>query len=506
MANDRKLLDLTGITKRYGPSLALDGVDFDLVPGEIHVLFGENGAGKSTLINVITGNVQPDAGGYQLAGETIEGMTPQGARLSGIAAVFQEFSLIPDLTVEQNLFLGRERKVRGFLKHAAMREEARAFVDGLGFDIPLNRLVEDLPRAQRQMVEIAKALFDKAGIMILDEPTASLTDTDADKLFRLLAGLKAQGVGIVYVSHRMREIRQLADRVTVLRGGRKVATVAGSGVTEAQLVEMMVGRPVGDLYPKIAHAPGKIMLEVAGLSNADGRVRDVSLKVRAGEIVGLAGLVGCGKGEVGRLVFGLDTISGGRVFIHGNGTKVSSPAAMLRNGVCYFPADRGTDGLAPNRPIRENASAAALDLAEIAGGGWLRRNVEAAKVRKVLEKLRVRPLLPEQTVLQFSGGNRQKVMLARGLMRDIKIFLFDEPTVGIDVGAKAEIYELLRDLTEGGAAILLVSSELPEILNLSNRIYVMHEGEIVAHLEGNRRTEAEVLSGFFGKQGADAAA
>lgn len=500
MANDQKLLDLKGVTKFYGPAAALDDVDFDLESGEIHVLFGENGAGKSTLINVITGNVWPTAGSYRLADEPVSGMTPQEARQSGIAAVFQEFSLIPDLSVEENLFLGRERKSAGVLKQAEMRKEALAFIAKLGFDVPVDARVEDLSRAQRQMVEIAKALFGEARVLILDEPTASLTDSDADMLFGLLKTLKAQGVGIIYVSHRMREIRLLADRITVLRGGKKIATVPGSGVTEAQLVEMMVGRPVSDLYPRIPHAPGRTMLELVNLSSADGRVRDVSLRVAAGEIVGLAGLVGCGKGEVGRLVFGLDVIAGGEVRIEGEAVSGNTPAAMLRRGVCYFPADRGTDGLAPNRPIRENASAAALDLREIASRGWLNLRAEAAKVARVLEKLGVRPLAPEQTVVQFSGGNRQKVMLARGLMRDIRVFLFDEPTVGIDVGAKAEIYELMRNLVADGAAILLASSELPEILNLSNRVYVMHEGEVVAHLEGERRTEAEVLNAFFGKQ------
>ncbi|MEO4042200.1 sugar ABC transporter ATP-binding protein [Hoeflea sp. CAU 1731] len=500
MADAPKLLDMTSITKRYGPSLALDQVDFDLRAGEIHVLFGENGAGKSTLINVITGNVKPEAGKYILEGAPISDMTPQQARNLGISAVFQEFSLIPDLSVEENLFLGREKSRSGFLNKAVMHREAQDFVKKLGFEIPLEHQVSDLPRAQRQMVEIAKALFGKARILILDEPTASLTDADADILFDLLADVKAEGIGIIYVSHRMREIRMLADRVTVLRGGKKVATVDGTDITEDQLVEMMVGRHVGELYPKITHQPDKVMLDIQHLSSADGNVRDVSLNVRSGEIVGLAGLVGCGKGEVGRLVFGLDEIASGRVSIDGSEVTVKSPRSMLRKGVCYFPADRGTDGLAFNRPIRENASAAALDLKSIGGSGWLHRSSEASKVRTVLEKLHVRPLLPEQLVVQFSGGNRQKVMLARGLMRDLKIFLFDEPTVGIDVGAKVEIYELLRDLAQGGAAILLVSSELPEILNLSNRIYVMHDGEVVRHLEGKTRTESEVLKSFFGRE------
>jgi len=500
MADGGHLLRLTGVRKRFGGSLALDGVDFDLRSGEVHVLFGENGAGKTTLINVITGNVSPDAGRYRLASAEVARMTPKLARDSGIAAVFQEFSLVPDLSVADNLFLGREDNRLTLMKRRAMREAAAAFMTRLGFGIPVGAIVGRLSRAERQMVEIAKALMNAdARILIFDEPTASLTDADAEKLFAIIRDLKARDIGIVYVSHRMREIRRLADRITVLRGGRLVATVPAGGVTEAQLVELMVGRPISDLYPAIRHRPADVRLGIERLSSKDGRVRDVSLTVRAGEVVGLAGLVGCGKGEVGRLIFGLDALAGGRIVVDDKPMPRPVPRAMLRAGVCYFPADRGRDGLALNRPVRENVSAAALDLRAIGGGGWLRLGNERQRVRSVLQRLSVRSLEPEQSVVQFSGGNRQKVMLARGLMRNIRVFLFDEPTVGIDVGAKAEIYALLRDLTEGGAAVLLVSSELPEVLYLANRIYVMHEGAIIDELAGEERTEAAILSCFFGK-------
>ena len=500
MTERAHLLELTGVRKRFAGSVALDDVNFDLRPGEVHVLFGENGAGKSTLINIITGSVSPDAGEYRLAGAVVSRMTPRLARDSGLASVFQEFSLAPDLNVAENLFLGREPNRRTFLNARAMRRVAGEFLASLRFNVPAEALVARLSRAERQMVEIAKALMDpKARIMIFDEPTASLTDADAEKLFAVIADLKRRGVGVIYVSHRMREIRRLADRITVLRGGRLVATVSADGVTESQLVELMVGRPIGDLYPTIGHRPAEVRLAVEGLSSKDGRVREVSLTVRAGEVVGLAGLVGCGKGEVGRLVFGLDAIAGGRVIVNGRPVARPAPRAMLRAGVCYFPADRGRDGLAFNRPVRENASAAALDLQAIGGAGLLRLREEARRVQSVLQRLSVRPLAPEQLVVQFSGGNRQKIMLARGLIRDIRVYLFDEPTVGIDIGAKAEIYTLVRDLTESGAAVLLSSSELPELLYLANRIYVMHEGSVVDELAGENKTEAAILSCFFGK-------
>src|ERR1700722_7925546 len=339
MTERAHLLELTGVRKRFAGSVALDDVNFDLRPGEVHVLFGENGAGKSTLINIITGSVSSDAGEYRLPG-------------GGLASVFQEFSLAPDLNVAENLFLGREPNRRTFLNARAMRRVAGEFLASLRFNVPAEALVARLSRAERQMVEIAKALMDpKARIMIFDEPTASLTDADAEKLFAVIADLKRRGVGVIYVSHRMREIRRLADRITVLRGGRLVATVSADGVTESQLVELMVGRPIGDLYPTIGHRPAEVRLAVEGLSSKDGRVREASLTVRAGEVVGLAGLVGCGKGEVGRLVFGLDAIAGGRVIVNGRPVARPAPRAMLRAGVCYFPADRGRDGLAFNRPV-----------------------------------------------------------------------------------------------------------------------------------------------------------
>jgi ribose transport system ATP-binding protein len=492
------LLVLSGVTKRYGAFRALDGVDFDLQPGEVHVLFGENGAGKSTLINVITGNVAFGEGTYSVQGRPAAGLSPQTLRAAGIAAVFQEFSVLPDLTVEENLFLGREMRHGPFVDRTAMRRRSAELFAELGFDIPVSTLVGSLSRPEQQMVEIAKALMFDAPILILDEPTASLTDTDADRLFAVVARLKARGVGIIYVSHRMREIRLLADRITVLRNGRRIATIAASGVTEAALVEMMAGRPSGELYPAIRHTPAAERLRIENLATPDGLVRTVSLSVHAGEIVGLAGLVGCGKSEIGRAVFGLLPIAAGSITVDGQVVAAPHPRAMLRRGVCYLPADRGTEGLALNRPVRENVTMAALDTSTLGGGGLLRLRAEKGVAARLLERLSVRPPSPEPPVLNLSGGNRQKVMLTRGLVRPTDVFLFDEPTVGIDVGAKAEVYALMRDLTEAGAAVLLVSSDLPEILHLSHRIYVMHQGVIVRELAGAERTEEAILSCFFG--------
>jgi len=492
------LLEMRGISKRFPGVLALDRVDFDLRPGEVHVLFGENGAGKSTLINIIAGTFGPDArGSYRYDGEEIRHLTPHQARLKGISPVFQEFSLVPDLTVEENLFLGREIARLGFLRDGPMRKRAAEVVSELGFDLNPRAKVRELSRAHQQMVEIAKALLADVRLLILDEPTASLTENETYKLFDLIAKLKKQNVGIIYVSHRMREIKQLADRVTVLRDGKLIKTLDAEGVTETELVELMTGRKIDVLFPKIAHTPGETLLKVSGLTTGDHAVEDVSFYARAGEITGVAGLVGCGKSELIRAIYGLEEVSSGSIEVFGKPFDHPSPSRCLDSGLCYFPSDRVVEGLALTRPIRENASMAALKLPAFAKMKILQRVSEKRLIQEIVDKLKLRPPNIERVVANLSGGNRQKVMLARGLTRETKVFLFDEPTVGIDVGAKIEVYELMKGLVEAGAAIVLVSSELPEVLNLSNRLYVMHRAHVVAELTGAEMTEQNVLASFF---------
>ena len=495
------LLHLTGISKRFPGVVALDNVDFDLRRGEVHVLFGENGAGKSTLINIIAGTYPPDAGSFKFLGGDIVGLTPHAARVVGISPVFQEFSLVPELTVEQNLFLGREISTGGLLNRPAMRAKARAIIRELNFDLDPDRKVHELSRAHQQMVEIAKAFLTEVRLLILDEPTASLTEAEAARLFELVAKLKASGVGIIYVSHRMREIKQIADRITVLRDGRKIATVRAGDVSETELVELMTGRKIGVLYPKIDFHPGVTLLRVEHLTLGNGSVNDMSFHARAGEITGIAGLVGCGKSEAIRAIFGLEEIAEGSIRLGDEPVTRPTPAGLLRRGLCYFPSDRVAEGLALARPVRENASMAALDLPAFARRSVLQRRSERRTVQKIIDRLNLRPPHIERAVANFSGGNRQKVLLARGLTLDISVFLFDEPTVGIDVGAKAEVYELMKGLVEAGSAIVLVSSELPEVMSLSNRLYVMHRSRLVAELTGDDINEPEVLSHFFREQG-----
>ena len=485
------------MSKYFPGVVALDGVDFDLRHGEVHVLFGENGAGKSTLINIIAGTYPPDAGEFKYQGEKVTHLTPHMARVIGISPVFQEFSLVPDLTVEQNLFLGREITRGGFLNQPAMRARAIEIIKDLGFDLDPDRKVRELSRAHQQMVEIAKAFLTDVRLLILDEPTASLTESEAAKLFDLVAKLKKSGVGIIYVSHRMREIKQIADRVTVLRDGVKITTVAAGDVSENELVELMTGRKIGVLFPRIDHRPGEKLLEVENLTLADHSVTDVSFYARAGEITGIAGLVGCGKSELIRAIYGLEPIESGAIRVKGKVVAHPSPSALLKRGLCYFPSDRVAEGLALSRPVRENASMAALDLPTYSWRQVLQKGGERRAIQDIVDKLKLRPPHIERAVANFSGGNRQKVLLARGLTRDISVFLFDEPTVGIDVGAKVEVYEWMKALLSTGAAIVLVSSELPEVMNMSHRLYVMHRSHMVAELTGSDINEPEVLSHFF---------
>lgn len=491
------ILELSGVSKKFQGTVALQGVNFDLLAGEVHVLFGENGAGKSTLINLIAGTFEPSEGGIVYAGEPVAHLTSAKARRMGIAAVFQEFSLVPQLSVENNLFLGREELRFGFLDRKAIRSKSVAILNQLRFAISPTATAGRLSRAQQQMVEIAKALLFEPRILILDEPTASLTEAETAILFEAIARLKKGGVGIIYVSHRMQEIRALADRVTVLRDGRKVATVRAADVTDDELVSLMVGREIDQLFPSIAARPGPVRLDVRGISAAHGAVRDVSLTLHGGEIVGVGGLIGSGKSEFVRAVFGLEPLEAGEIVVDGVAIRHPTPARMLARKVCYFPADRTIEGLALGRSIAENASVTALSTAAVSRGPFLRHVSERRLVGGIVERLAIKPRQTSARVGNLSGGNRQKVMLARGLARPTEIFLFEEPTVGIDVGAKLDVYRTIERLVEAGHAILIVSSDLPELLHLSHRLVVFSGGRVVAELKGDTLSERDALSLFF---------
>jgi ribose transport system ATP-binding protein len=496
------LLRLENISKHFPGVVALDNVNFDLKPGEVHVLFGENGAGKSTLISLVAGVYRPSAGRIELRGQALDLSTVHQARQLGISAVFQEFSLVPQLTVEENLFLGAELTEGLFLGKRAMHEKAREILDRLGFPLKPGMRVAYLSRAEQQMVEIAKAFRSELSVLILDEPTASLTEREADRLFSLIEQAKRQGVGIVYITHRTNEIRRIGDRITVLRDGHHIATLKVAEASEARLVELMTGRVIAQIFPKIAHRPGATQLEVKELSTAKGSVSKVSLQVRAGEIVGLAGLIGSGKSELARACFGLEPIAHGTVVFAGEHVTGKKPREMLDRGFFYLPPDRRTEGLVMMRGARENISLPSLHLAPFGSGFLLNRRGETERARELAKRLNLQPLNIERAVDSFSGGNQQKVLLAKALSREVKLFVFDEPTVGVDVGTRVAIYEFIRDLCEAGAAVLLISSELAEILHLTNRVYVMYRGVLRAELTGSAISEDGVLGHFFEREAA----
>ena len=489
---DVPVLRVTGLTKRYPGVLALDRVDLEVRRGEVHVLFGENGAGKSTLIAMLSGARTPDEGTVEVDGVEVHLTSVRKARESGISAVFQEFSLAPTLTVAENLVLGDEPRRGPFVNRRAIRRQARERLAEFGFDIGPDRLVETLTRAEQQMVEIAKAFRPELRVLILDETTASLTDAESERLFTLVDPARSRGLAIVYITHRMAEIELLADRVTVLRDGRRIGTVPG-GTDHDELIRLMTGRAATDLYPQLP-APGtEVALRVRGLTTWDSAVQDADFEVRAGEIVGFAGLVGAGKSSAARACFGLERVASGVIEVAGTPMTGRSPAQFLRRGVVYLPSDRKKEGLFLDRPLRESVTLPWLR--DEASTRWrtlaLRR--ERRSAQDMLTRMELAPPDPERAAASYSGGNQQKALLGRALMGDCAVYVFDEPTVGVDVGARVTIYQQIADLAARGNAVLVVSSELPEILGLTHRAYVFAHGRVTAELAGADLTEEAVL-------------
>lgn len=488
------VLSVRGLTKRFPGVLALKDADIDFLAGTVHVLFGENGAGKSTLVKLLAGVHRPDGGSITLDGVRLPRLDPARSRELGISTVFQEPALVPQLTVAENISLGIEPVSRGRVLRGASRSAARRALERIHADIDTEALVAGLTRAERQIVEIAKSLQRSARVLILDEPTAALTDDESARLFAIISNLRQTGIAIIYITHRVREIRVVGDRISILRDGAVLLTDVLGAIDDEAMISTMAGREVGHLFPRIGFVPGQAVLEVEGLSGHG--VQDISIVARAGEVMGLAGLIGSGKSYVGQLIFGLRPAQSGQISIGGQSVSIhTSPAERMRQGVIYYPADRRIDGLISMRPVRENVSLPVLG--RWTRYGFIRRRSERQDVAKVLERLVLRPLKPESLPTTFSGGNQQKIVLARGFIEPIRIHIFEEPTSGVDVGARAEIYELIRHLVEDGAAVVLISSDLPEVLGMCRRVYVITEGEVVAELTGDDLVEDRVLPHFF---------
>ena len=489
------VLQAEGITKRYGGVAAIDRVSFDLRRGEVHALLGENGAGKSTLIKVLSGSVRRDEGTVVIGGREVGDLTPTTAVAHGVSTVFQELALVRKLTVADNLFLGRELRRGGLRDKRRMLEEAREALSRIGVDIDPRRTLEGFSRAQLQLIEIARALHRRSPILILDEPTASLSAGETRRLFEVVGRLKAEGVGIVYISHRLGEVRELADRVTVLRDGRWAGTRDAKDVSDDQLVELMTGRTLEELFPDVPQDPGAPRLQITNLSSA--ALTDVSLTVRAGEIVALAGLVGSGKSEIGRACFGLERLTGGLIEIDGETLAAPTPRTAMERGLLYYPADRHREGLVTTATLGENIILSSLVAGTVNRFGIVSRPRRASRIQEVVEQLSIKPAAPERKVLGFSGGNQQKALLARAFARDFAVHVFDEPTVGIDVGAKLDVYQHIKRLCASGAAVLLISSDMEEVIGLSHRVYAVREGRVVADFRGRDVTEQNIVRAFF---------
>ncbi|MCX7788363.1 MAG: sugar ABC transporter ATP-binding protein [Spirochaetes bacterium] len=486
------LLEMQGITKVFPGVRALDSVNFELRAGEVHVLLGENGAGKSTLMKVLAGAYEPEAGKIFIDGKEVKIQGPSHAQELGIGIVYQEFNLVPYLSVAENVFIENFPRTRiGLIDHEQMHRAANELLCSLGMQVDTHALIHQLSTAQQQMVEVAKALKHKSRILILDEPTSSLTEREIEQLFSTIRELKRKGMGIIYISHRMQELWEVGDRVTVLRDGKYIGTRSLKETTPDELVTMMVGREVSFLFKRDFQTPGEEVLRLEGVSSTVHRLQNIHLTLRKGEIVGLAGLVGSGRTELARTIFGLEPISEGKIYLFGREIHHSSPSLMVQRGVALLPEDRKNQGLALILSVAENIVMASLE--RLFPRKYIHKQKEKQIVAQYIKNLRIVTPNQNRQVQFLSGGNQQKVVLGKWLCTEADIFIFDEPTRGIDVNAKAEIHEFMNELVKKGAAILMISSELPEVLGMSDRIYVMRERKIVAELSHEEASQEVVI-------------
>ena len=489
-------LSVRGLTKRYPGVVALDGVGLEILPGEVHALVGENGAGKSTFIKCVTGAIQPDEGEIMICGTKYTHLNPNEAIGLGISAIYQEFNLVPYLTVAENIMLGRYPGKHGMVNHKALREQASAIVEELGVPIDIDAKVSTLTVGFQQLVEIAKAVSRDAKLIIMDEPSAALTNNEIEYLFKIVQRLRTKGVSILYISHRLEEIFEICDRVTVFRDGQYVTTINISETDTANLIRLMVNREIVNIYPHTPQRVGQIALEVKNLNTP--LLQNISFHVREGEILGFSGLVGSGRTETMRAIFGADPYESGTFSLYGKPYKPSTPEKAIASGIGYISEDRKKEGLLLSRSITENTIAASLKKVSnpvgVVNGKFAK--TEAAKI---CDRLGVKAPTYQQLTRNLSGGNQQKVVIAKWLFSDCNVIIFDEPTRGIDVGAKREIYVLMDELAKDGKAIIMVSSDMPEMLGMADRIIVMHEGKMMKELsreEANQETIMKYASGY----------
>ncbi len=486
------LVSMEHIVKTFPGVRALDDVRFELRSGEVMALLGENGAGKSTLMKILSGVYSRDSGTMRILGREYGNLTPKGAQEAGVAIIHQELNMCQHLTVAQNMFLGREPMKGIQIDSRRMREDCRKYLKKLHFDIDPDTVVGELAVSKQQIVEIAKALSLNAKILIMDEPTSALTSNEINDLFRIIHDLKSDGHGIVYISHRLEELQYVADRVTIMRDGRYIADGKFTDFTMDQIIANMVGREIKEKYPRVSCKAGRTILEVKNL-NAGRMVRNVSLQVKAGEILGIAGLMGAGRTETSRAIFGADPKESGQIILDGKEITINSPEDAIRAGIVLAPEDRRKDGLCTKLSIHDNIALPNLDL--LCGRfGVVDRKKENAMVRKAQKDLEIKMPNDEVRAETLSGGNMQKLVVAKWLARGAKVIIFDEPTRGIDVAAKVEIYQIMNQLKQEGIGVMFISSELPELLGIADRIDVMCEGRVTGELDPHETTQNEVLT------------
>jgi ABC-type sugar transport system ATPase subunit len=472
------LLEMRGIEKSFPGVKALRGVDLTLHRGEVLALLGENGAGKSTLIKMLGGAHQPDRGSIKIEGKVVGLSNPMAANSAGIGVIYQEFNLVPGLCAWENIFLGRESGF-GFVNRRHERRRTQELFDQIGVPIPLDKPCGELSIAQQQIVEIAKALAQDAQLIVMDEPSAALTPQEVGRLFKIIGDLKRRNIGVIYISHRLDEIFEIADRVVVLRDGELAGEDCIEAMTRQRMIELMVGRTIQNEFPKQSHVKQRIRLKVEDLARGSA-VRNVSFDIREGEVLGLTGLIGAGRTETARLIFGADRADSGNILLDGKKLSIRSPRDAIGAGICLLTEDRKGQGLVLDASVRENF--ALPNLQELSCLGVMRSQLERDEFAKHIQQLKIKVSDQEQVTRNLSGGNQQKVVLAKWLQRNAEVLIFDEPTRGIDVGAKYEIYLLINELARQGKAILMISSELPEVLGMSDRILVMHEGRVTGEI------------------------
>lgn len=486
-----ELLRMEGISKSFPGVKALSNVSFTVNEGEVHALVGENGAGKSTLMKILSGVYQADEGKIYVNGKDVIIENTKEAQKLGISIIFQEFNLCPHLSVANNIFNGRQPQKLGLVDDKKLNEDTKKILDLLSLSLDPDKLVRDLSVAEQQMVEIAKAISFNSKILILDEPTAALTEKEIDKLFEIIHKLKAKGVGMIYISHRLEELSRIADRVTVLRDGQYIATRDYADVTIDELIKMMVGRELSDKFPKYERKIGDVFFEVRNVRDKNKGLNVESLELRRGEILGIAGLMGAGRTELARAIFGAADCDSKELFLEGSPIYINTPTEAIEYGIGYITEDRKNDGLALNLDIEKNINLAHIP--QLSKLGFVSNKAAIENANKYTDSLRIKTPSITQKVKNLSGGNQQKVVLAKWLCNDIKVLIFDEPTRGIDVGAKYEVYELMNRLSDEGVGIIMISSELPEILGMSDRILVMHKGRINGELDREKATQEKIL-------------